>query len=172
MSNLGSVPSLAGMRTNAYHQIEQIENGYRIVWGVRPVDPAVLFRAETLIGTLIEATSNLEAVSSDLDEAERLARTEQVSATQRLINEVDAYQTIALSAVVAVATPVQGNSDPLVWRAVSWVSTHEEENDSPGEPIGLHIGWISKAALERIVTRAGLKVIEVAEKLRFPGSEE
>ena len=148
--------NLKEMRARAYRTIRQEEGGLNILWRVRPVDPAALFKADALISALYSITSAAtEAGADDLAEAERLAKNADGPRIEQQRAELDSQQTIARDVVKEIST-----DNGETWRAVEWVDNPDQELDEQDQPLKLHIGWISRQTLTEIVWSAGVRIKE------------
>jgi len=162
--------SLSEIRAGASHVVRQEEGEIAILWRARHIDPAALFAADALISALFEISSSAKpgAPDEDLSEAERLARNAEGSPLERQRAELRAQQEMARSIVREIST-----DDGASWRPVVWVDSEEEEFDRPDGPIGLHIGWISRQALNALILTAGGRLREThRSRFRRDRSEE
>ena len=171
---------LKQLRTSGYHVITQQQGSLSIKLRARPVNPADIFAANSIISALYSVHAQ-NGDSSDLDEADRLAANAG-DPIERAKQELLSKQKIARAVVESIS--IDGGE---TWRPVDWVDTPEEEADrfhvrtdtgewiDPPEgilreslpadavrllPLQLSIGWLSQQTLNALIYQAGARVSE------------
>ena len=163
--------TLQDLRARGCYYIPQDQGELEIIWQVRPLDPAALFAADAIISAFFElhaATQKTDkpGALSEIEEAERLARSAGQTTIEARRDQLTAQQEIARACIVAMSTD-RGET----YRSVRWVADQADEEDIEDGPLHLHIGWVSQAALTAMVWKGATRLKEETGR-RFPGRSE